>query len=278
MKELGKKVTVFGFGSAHGPSYFCPKIDNHSPIASNNILKTFFFSLLLIIPWILPLQAEESISDQMLSPLTTNAKYLVYAGTLSTLTLLYFDDQTIDPAQEKAKKKPLKQYSKVGDYGGRVIPNAAYFLVMGTGYLFSGNNYYGARAGLMFKATLYSSIVTTALKYSIREPRPNNPNERNSFPSGHAAMAFSFASAVGMAHPWYWGLPAYLFAGFVSYSRMNDNRHFLHDVVAGATIGTSYGIGLALKSKGRLRSSSYFMNILPTDDLQGMRLALVAEF
>ena len=42
------------------------------------------------------------------------------------------------------------------------------------------------------------------------------------------------------------GGAAYSLAGFVSYRRMNDNRHYLHDVMAGATIGTAFGYGVCL--------------------------------
>lgn len=37
---------------------------------------------------------------------------------------------------------------------------------------------------------------------------------------------------------------AFTLAGFVAYSRINDNAHYLHDVVGGAVIGTGYGLGL----------------------------------
>ena len=38
-------------------------------------------------------------------------------------------------------------------------------------------------------------------------------------------------------------------AGTVALSRMNDNKHYLHDVVAGATIGTAYGLGIYFRRK-----------------------------
>ena len=31
----------------------------------------------------------------------------------------------------------------------------------------------------------------------------------------------------------------------IAESRMNDNRHYLHDVLAGMTIGMAYGVGLS---------------------------------
>jgi membrane-associated phospholipid phosphatase len=103
----------------------------------------------------------------------------------------------------------------------------------------------------MFKATAYAAFVTTVIKYAAREPRPNNIQEKNSFPSGHTTTAFAFASVVAVQHEWYWGMLALGGAGLTAYSRMNDGRHFLHDVLAGMTIGTSYGLGTYFASKGQ---------------------------
>lgn len=223
------------------------------------------------------LRADPTMADNLASPFTTDAKYVLYTGTLATLTLLYFEDQVIDPTQaETTEDKPMGKYSRFFDYGGMGIPNALYFLGMGTAYLFSGNRYYGARSALMFRSTLYSGAVITVLKYTIREPRPNNPQEKNSFPSGHSGMAFAFASTIGMTHSWFSGLLAYTYAAGVAYSRINDNRHYLHDVVAGATIGMSYGIALA--QKGRRFASNSTFQLLPSDDLSGLKIAYLHQF
>ncbi|MDO9183288.1 MAG: hypothetical protein Q7U04_12820 [Bacteriovorax sp.] len=38
-------------------------------------------------------------------------------------------------------------------------------------------------------------------------------------------------------------------ASYVGFCRMQDNHHYLHDVIAGATIGMSYGIPISNSSK-----------------------------
>ena len=70
---------------------------------------------------------------------------------------------------------------------------------------------------------------------------------KSSFPSGHATTAFAFAGVIAAEHGWVYGTPAMLLAAFVGYSRINDNQHRTHDVIAGATIGltSAYGIYLA---------------------------------
>lgn len=97
----------------------------------------------------------------------------------------------------------------------------------------------------MLKATAYAGATTTFLKVVIKEQRPNKTTW-DSFPSGHATTAFAFASVVAAEHGfWPYGLGATLLASLTGISRMNDNMHYEHDVVAGATIGTAFGLGVS---------------------------------
>ena len=57
-----------------------------------------------------------------------------------------------------------------------------------------------------------------------------------SFPSGHTAAAFAFASAVGRDLPWA-GVPLRGLAALVGYSRVHTGVHYPGDVIAGALIG-----------------------------------------
>jgi undecaprenyl-diphosphatase len=59
-----------------------------------------------------------------------------------------------------------------------------------------------------------------------------------SFPSGHSASAFAFASAVGSALPPL-SLPLHLVAAAVAYSRVHTGVHYPGDTVAGALLGTA---------------------------------------
>jgi len=197
-------------------------------------------------------EKESEIWQNIKSPITTPARYALYAGGLLTLTLLIFEDQIIDPAQEETvENKPLGGSSKWGDQLGQVYPNAAYVVgMLGYGAIASDKRAL-KDASLMFQATLYSGIATTALKYTVREARPNNPNRKNSFPSGHATTIFAFASYIGCRHSLPWGIAAYTAAGFVAFSRMNDNAHWVHDVTGGAAIGTAYGMGVCMAENER---------------------------
>lgn len=78
--------------------------------------------------------------------------------------------------------------------------------------------------------------TTLALKYSINKPRPKGHGGQ-SFPSGHTSSAFQGATFIQRRYGWYYGLPAYLAATYVGWSRVESDKHDVVDVLAGAGIG-----------------------------------------
>ena len=96
-----------------------------------------------------------------------------------------------------------------------------------------------------------STLVNLPLKYVARRDRP--PRRRFdrplpismpgsfSFPSGHSASAFAFATGVGLEHPWM-ALPILPLASAVAYSRVHLRVHYPFDVLAGAIIGVGMGL------------------------------------
>jgi undecaprenyl-diphosphatase len=59
-----------------------------------------------------------------------------------------------------------------------------------------------------------------------------------SFPSGHAAAAFAFATGVGHLMPRE-AVPLHGLAALVAYSRVHTGVHYPADVVAGAVVGVA---------------------------------------
>lgn len=211
--------------------------------------------------------------DELASPFTTDAKYFLLAGSATTaLFALDTVEDTLghDVQNETVENKPLGSLSAIGDYAGQTIPNAIYAGVMYGLYKYFGDEAYYKKSVLMFKASLYSGVVANGLKAIVREPRPNVRSSRESFPSGHTTTAFAFASVVGTQHEWYWAVPAYGLATMVAFSRINDNKHWLHDVIGGAVLGTTYGLSLTYLAQEKEKSNiSYFVSPLGNDGLYG---------
>ena len=93
------------------------------------------------------------------------------------------------------------------------------------------------RGALEFTASLTTALATTfLLKYSIDAERPNGENNR-SFPSGHSSTAFASATFMQIRYGWEYGVPAYVAATFVAWSRVYSDHHYSRDVIAGSTLG-----------------------------------------
>jgi membrane-associated phospholipid phosphatase len=116
----------------------------------------------------------------------------------------------------------------------------------------------GRRAALrgVLAIGVSSAVVNLGFKSLSARRRPDRtgagvPGRRQvrmpsstSFPSGHAASAFAFATAIGREQPWLAAGMRFLAAG-VAYSRIHTGVHYPGDTVAGALIGTIAGQAVA---------------------------------
>jgi membrane-associated phospholipid phosphatase len=115
-------------------------------------------------------------------------------------------------------------------------------------YLFSfptHNEHWRETGWLAGEAALNSLIVTEAFKYSLGRQRPYQGNGSGSFfqggtsfPSEHAAAAWSIAGVI--AHEYPGVLPnlfAYGAAAAVDFSRVHARQHFPSDVLVGSVMG-----------------------------------------
>jgi hypothetical protein len=114
----------------------------------------------------------------------------------------------------------------------------------------------------LVRAELLQEGLVQAIKVSVNRTRPNG--QKYSFPSGHAAATFAFASVIerhlGARLAW----PTIVIATYVGTSRLHDNVHFLSDVVFGAALGTAAGWTVV----GRHGRTNY--SLMPTPVPGGM--------
>jgi len=164
-------------------------------------------------------------------------------GPLDTFDRRLFDRLT---RQERRADRALKWISNGANRSALWLAIAGLIAIVG------GRP--GRRAALRgaVSIAMTSTLVNLPLKYLVRRDRP--PQRRGdrplpvstpgsfSFPSGHSASAFAFATGVGLEAPRMLG-PILALAATVAYSRVRLRVHYPFDALAGAAIGT--GMGLA---------------------------------
>src|SRR6266576_2318793 len=110
----------------------------------------------------------------------------------------------------------------------------------------SHNEHWSETGFLAGEAALNSLVAVESFKYSLRRERPYQGNGSGpffqsggtSFPSEHAAAAWSVAGVIAHEYPGpFTKIMAYGLASLVSVSRVKAHQHFPSDVVVGSVIG-----------------------------------------
>lgn len=153
----------------------------------------------------------------------------VYAAVAATPT----------PSLDRA----LSRLSRAANYSRLSIASAA--------ILASTGGPQGRRAAITGLASVVvtATVLNLGVKPIARRRRPDQAAEvplsrrvpmprSKSFPSGHSAAAFAFATGVGQVLPAA-GIPLRALAALVAYSRVHTGVHYPGDVIAGALLGAA---------------------------------------
>lgn len=159
-------------------------------------------------------------------------KYNIMQKTLLTILTIIFFNQSLYATESNTEK--------LGDILQVAIPAIGYGATL---YL---DDEEGEKQ--FYQSFGTNLALTYALKYSINKKRPNGGDY--SFPSGHTSSAFQGASFISQRYGLEYGIPAYIGAIFVGYSRIDAEAHYPSDVVAGALLGTLSSMYFTTQYKG----------------------------
>ncbi|HWX88362.1 MAG TPA: phosphatase PAP2 family protein [Solirubrobacteraceae bacterium] len=151
---------------------------------------------------------------------------------------------TVAGTPTPALDKSMRRLSGAANYSRLSIVSAAVLALAG------GPNGRRAAAFGLASVTVTATVVNLGVKPLSRRGRPDRVAERvpmdrhvrmpvsTSFPSGHAAAAFAFATGVGHVSPTA-AIPLRVLAALVGYSRVHTGVHYPGDVVVGSLMGTT---------------------------------------
>ncbi len=166
-------------------------------------------------------------------------KPVIVSGSLIGLGLIALSENEFlsNKEYEEERNEHFSSFQTSSDDYLQYAPIAAVYGLNIAGV--KGKNNFRNRTALLVKSELLTAVVVWSLKYTTKEERPDGSN-RNSFPSGHTAQAFTAATFMskeyGDLSPWY-SIGAYGVATSVGALRILNNKHYVSDVLVGAGIG-----------------------------------------
>lgn len=148
----------------------------------------------------------------------------------------------------------------------------------------------------MAQSIVTTATVTQIAKLTFGRHRPSwNPSstdddDRMSFFSGHSSLTLTSTVYLGIylrQHvfaPWrgdrvlaWWEIPAYAglaaLSVYVPYTRIDDNKHHVSDVLTGAAVGTGFALLFYHYQEGRYRDALGDLAITPWSDGTGVSVS-----
>jgi undecaprenyl-diphosphatase len=162
----------------------------------------------------------------------------------------------LDAWDQRLFRRLTRRERRVIDHRLKQLSNSAnrsvlWFAIAALLAIFGGHRSRRAALRGVVSIAITSTLVNLPLKYLARRNRP--PMRRGdrplpvslpgsfSFPSGHSASAFAFATGVALEQPRLLA-PILPLAAGVAYSRVHLRVHYPFDVLAGAAIGAVMGV------------------------------------
>lgn len=172
--------------------------------------------------------------------------------TLAVTTGAYFADNQV---RDFAAHNQSKFNDAIFSMDNYALEIAAVTIGGIGGYGLAANDYKAKELGLkLAEAVFYSEILGEIMKVAAGRSRPYTGSEhtsfnpisfedsKNSLPSGHTILAFSFATVMASQNDnIFWKIGWYSLATVMSGARLYHDMHWVSDVALGALIGHFIG-------------------------------------
>src|SRR3989441_211873 len=188
-------------------------------------------------------------------PARTNAKGLLLTAAAGAAMALAMkgDGEIHDRVVESDSVSAGRAARKFEPLGRSEIEAAALgaLYVMGRG---AKNERLVATTGTAFDAYLWSMIIASVMKGAFGRERPGRGSGNGEFfardsifPSGHTTRSFAIAAVFADHYGRKTALVAYPLAALIGLATVEEDKHWLSDVVAGAGLGLAIGRGIAAR-------------------------------
>ena len=171
---------------------------------------------------------------------------VIAAGTIGAVSAL---DRGVDTWVQDHRSSHSDALARGFRNGGQpVVVFGVPAVMLGAG-LISGSKGLERSGARVLASVVLAGVITGGGKVVAGRLRPDESttqyafkpfSHHDSFPSGHATIAFALATSLAdeIRRPW---ASAVLYVGATgtAWARLNDHRHWLSDVLAGATVGVT---------------------------------------
>lgn len=168
----------------------------------------------------------------------------IVVGTLGAATLA---DRGLNGWIQSHRSQGGDDVARVFKYGGEPVVTFGIPGSMLAAGVIGGSPALRRRGGRVLLSVVTAGLTTAAIKRVTGRLRPAESTDpflfkpfssHDAFPSGHATMAFALATSLSEEIHNRWASAAlYTFASGTAWSRMNDERHWFSDVLAGVAVG-----------------------------------------